>query len=126
MAQSKKRLQTPEDWIALEWEVTQLFDGAPIDEDDLFAGRSAEVLRMLSAVFERSKHVVLYGEKGVGKTSLSNIFWRRHYKTLRSLVVARIQAGPHDTYSSLWIRSLDELRASAIAALGPFQAPALR
>src|SRR5688572_20211303 len=66
-----------DDWVALEWEVRQLFDGAPIDEEDLFAGRQTEVHRMLESVLERSKHVVLYGEKGVGKTSLSNVFWKR-------------------------------------------------
>lgn len=104
------------DWIALEWEVRQLFDGAPIDEEDLFAGRQHEVRRMIESVVDRSKHVVLYGEKGVGKTSLSNIFWRRFNKSLQSFIVARVQAGPHDTFSSLWIRALDELRAVAISA----------
>ncbi|MFN0218913.1 MAG: AAA family ATPase [Hyphomicrobium sp.] len=110
-----KKPEAPEDWVSLEWDVAQLFDGAPIDEQDLFAGRLTEVRRMLAAVMERSKHVVLYGEKGVGKTSLSNIFWKRFNKTLQSFVVARIQAGPQDNYSSLWVRALDELRAVAVA-----------
>jgi len=102
--------------MALEWEITHLFDGAPIDEEDLFAGRSTEVRRMLQAVLERSKNVILYGERGVGKTSLSNVFWKRFNKSIRSFVVARVQAGPHDNYSSLWIRALDELRSSAITS----------
>lgn len=105
-----------EDWLALEFEIRQLFDGAPIDEEDLFAGRNREVLRMLETVMERSKHVVLLGERGVGKTSLSNIFWKRFHKTLKSFIVARVQAGPHDTFSSLWLRALDELRAAGIGA----------
>ena len=114
MAEPRKHPRTQDDWAALEWEVSQLFDGAPIDEEDLFAGRSTEVRRMLETVLERSKNVILYGEKGVGKTSLSNVFWKRFNKSLRSFIVARVQAGPHDDYSSLWIRALDELRASAI------------
>lgn len=110
-----KKPTSEDDWITLEFEISTLFDGAPIDEEDLFAGRSAEVRKILDAVFTRSKHVVLFGERGVGKTSLSNVFWKRFNKTLKSFVVARVQAGPHDTFSSLWIRALEELRANAVS-----------
>jgi Cdc6-like AAA superfamily ATPase len=105
--------RSEDDWIHLEFEIAGLFDGAPVDEEQLFAGRVDEVMRMLRTVMERAKHVVLFGERGVGKTSLSNIFWKRYHKTLISLVVARVQAGPQDTFSSLWIRALEELQAAA-------------
>ena len=114
-----KKPTSADDWMLLEFEITHLFDGAPIDEEDLFAGRSVEVSKILKAVFARSKHVVLYGERGVGKTSLSNIFWKRFNQSLRSLVVARIQAGPNDSFSSLWIRALEELHASGVASGKP-------
>jgi hypothetical protein len=55
----------------------------------------------------------------VGKTSLSNIFWKRFYRTIKSFIVARVQAGPHDTFSSLWIRALEELQASGAATGKP-------
>lgn len=100
-----------DNWIALEFEVSSLFDGAPVREEELFAGRATEVLRMLRAVMDRSKHVILFGERGVGKTSLSNVFWKRYNKTLQSFVVARVQAGPQDSFSSLWSRALDEVNA---------------
>lgn len=112
-----KRPTSYDDWMALSFEISSLFDGAPIDEEDMFAGRSTEVQRILEAVFARSKHVVLFGERGVGKTSLSNIFWKRFNKMTRRFVVARVQAGPHDSFSSLWLRALEEMRASG-AALG--------
>ena len=105
-----------DEWLNLEFEISALFDGAPIDEEDLFAGRSTEVRRILETVLSRSKHVVLFGERGVGKTSLSNIFWKRFNKTLRSFVVARIQAGPQDDFSSLWTRALEELNAAGVFA----------
>ena len=116
MAPAKSAIQKPkteDDWFQLGFDIQQLFDGAPIDEEDLFAGRAGEVRRIIEAVFSKSKHVVLFGEKGVGKTSLSNVFWKRFSKTLQSFVVARVQAGPHDTFSSLWLRALEELQASA-------------
>lgn len=107
-----KKPKTADDWTQLAFDISTLFDGAPIDEEDLFAGRSSEVRRILDAVFSKSKHVVLFGEKGVGKTSLSNVFWKRFNSTLRSFIVARVQAGPHDTFSSLWLRALEELQAA--------------
>jgi Cdc6-like AAA superfamily ATPase len=109
--QPMKKPRSSDDWMMLALEISNLFDGAPIDEEDLFAGRSHEVRRILESVFARSKHVVLFGERGVGKTSLSNIFWKRFNKTVKSFIVARVQAGPHDTFSSLWVRALEELQA---------------
>ncbi|GGF43221.1 DNA-binding protein [Aliidongia dinghuensis] len=111
-----KRPTTADEWFSLRFEILSLFDGAPIDEEDLFAGRSKEVDKILTTVLEKSKHVVLFGERGVGKTSLSNIFWKRFSKTLKSFIVARVQAGPHDTFSSLWIRALEELKATGEAS----------
>ncbi|MBU6463892.1 MAG: AAA family ATPase [Bradyrhizobium sp.] len=119
MAATKPPAQKPktaDDWFQLAFDIQQLFDGAPIDEEDLFAGRSSEVHRIIETVFSKSKHVVLFGEKGVGKTSLSNIFWKRFNKTLKSFIVARVQAGPHDTFSSLWLRALEELQAAGDAS----------
>jgi Cdc6-like AAA superfamily ATPase len=113
-AESKKP-RSADDWIQLAYEISSLFDGAPVDEEDLFAGRATEVRRIIEAVFSKSKHVVLFGEKGVGKTSLSNVFWKRFSKTLRSFIIARVQAGPHDTFSSLWGRALEELHAAGVA-----------
>ena len=110
-----KRPSTTDDWMMLSFEIAALFDGAPIDEEDLFAGRATEVQRTLEAVFARSKHVVLFGERGVGKTSLSNIFWKRFNKMTRSFVVARVQAGPHDNFTTLWLRAIEELRAAGTA-----------
>lgn len=108
--------RTDEEWFQLEYDISTLFDGAPIDEEDLFAGRTAEVTRMLRAVMEKSKHIVLYGERGVGKTSLSNIFWKRFHRTVQSFVVGRVQAGPDDTFLSLWQRALEELKSAGIAS----------
>lgn len=104
---------TDDDWAALSFEISQLFDGAPIDEADLFAGRLSEIRRILEATLSKSAHVVLFGERGVGKTSLSNIFWKRYGNTLQSFIVGRVQANPTDTFHSLWFRGLDELKAAA-------------
>jgi Cdc6-like AAA superfamily ATPase len=106
--------RSQEDWFQLAFEISALFDGAPVDEEDLFAGRLKEVRKIVEAVIARSKHVVLFGEKGVGKTSLTNVFWKRYSQMLRSFIIARVQAGPHDTFSSLWGRAMEELHAVGV------------
>src|SRR5665647_1409671 len=86
--------KTEQDWIVLEFEVANLFTAGPLDEERLFAGRSTEVRRLLETVLDRSKHAILFGERGVGKPSLANVFWKRYGTTLQSIVAARVQADP--------------------------------
>lgn len=119
----KPEPMTPDDWVVLEFEIQRLFDGAPVDEEQMFAGRLSEVTKMLRTVMERARHVVLFGERGVGKTSLSNIFWKRYGKTLQSFIVARVQCGPHDDFSSIWVRALEELKATGITKGRPEYVP---
>nr|WP_295834771.1 AAA family ATPase [uncultured Azospirillum sp.] len=104
---------TADDWFALSFELTSLFSGAPIAEEELFAGRASEVRRILEAVLDRSRHVLLYGERGVGKTSISNVFWRRYNKTLQTVIAARVQADPSDDFTSLWLKALEEIQTTA-------------
>jgi GTPase SAR1 family protein len=103
-----------EDWLALELDIRDLFTPAgPIDEEQLFAGRQPQIRQLLEATIERSRHAVLFGERGVGKTSLANVFWRRFSKRLQTIVAARIQADPSDDFSTLWAKAFRELKAVA-------------
>lgn len=108
-----------EDWWLLSFEIDQLFNGAPVAEEELFAGRAVEVRRILEAVLEKSKHVILFGERGVGKTSIANVFWRRYNAQLQTVVAARVQADPTDTFASLWNKAFDEL-ASVARSMGRY------
>lgn len=114
------RPKTEDDWIHLEWDLTSLFSGAPVNEEDLFAGRNTEVRRILEALFDRSRHVVLYGERGVGKTSIANVFWQRFNRDLQTVIAARVQADPSDTFSSLWNKAIEEL-VSVARQIGKYE-----
>lgn len=103
--------KTDRDWLVLEWEIGSFFSGAPVAEEEMFAGRTPEVSKMLEAVLDRAKHVVLFGERGAGKTSIANVFWKRYNKTLQTVIAGRVQADPSDNFSSLWIKALEELKA---------------
>ncbi len=95
--------RTADDWQALSFEATQLFSpSAPIDESELFAGRSAQLSRLIEVVLERGKHAVLYGERGVGKTSLARVFHMLFPTLVRKVVLLREQVDPSDNFASVW------------------------
>lgn len=43
----------------------------PIDSRSLFAGRKKQVANLINAIFQKGSHAVLFGERGVGKSSLA-------------------------------------------------------
>jgi Cdc6-like AAA superfamily ATPase len=45
----------------------------PIDEFDLLVGRSREVQKMVATLNTPGQHVLVYGQRGVGKSSLANV-----------------------------------------------------
>jgi hypothetical protein len=46
----------------------------PVSTRAAFSGRYDEIIKVTGAVAQPGRHVILYGERGVGKTSLANIF----------------------------------------------------
>lgn len=77
--------------------------GSPINEGDLFAGRIPQIQKVTDVLSQRGYHAVLYGERGVGKTSLANrisAFFQDAGKG--QFVVPRVNCDAADTYSTLW------------------------
>ena len=110
---------TDEDWEAKAFEAGQLFSpAAPIDEKDLFAGRGIQIEKMLEAVTEKGKHAVLFGERGVGKTSLARVFSGMFPRTIRRILAVREQVDPSDDFSSIWRKVFKDLHVRAASA-GP-------
>ena len=69
-------------WAELEFNANQVFTpGAPISEAELFSGRIDQVNKIIDTISQRGYHAVLYGERGVGKTSLSNVLLSFLHKT---------------------------------------------
>jgi Cdc6-like AAA superfamily ATPase len=94
---------TQPDWEALSYEASVLFSpSAPVDEKDLFAGRRSEIKKLIETVTERGKHAILYGERGVGKTSLANVIRYLFPSIVKDIHVIKEQVDPLDTFSSLW------------------------
>ena len=75
----------------------------PIDDVDLFADRPDESMACIDAYFQKGRHIALYGERGVGKTSLANIIpaivKRANVPNLRA---ERVDCNTQDTFNSIW------------------------
>jgi Cdc6-like AAA superfamily ATPase len=103
-------------WDVKDWEVQDLFSpAAPIASASLIAGRRPQIDRLMEAVFERGRHAVLYGERGVGKTSVASTFHMRFASgSMKSIMSIRKAAFPTDTFSSLWRRVFAEMENDGI------------
>jgi energy-coupling factor transporter ATP-binding protein EcfA2 len=96
-------------------EVAQVFTpGAPIDQLALFAGRFEQVKDVLSAVAQRGQHVILFGERGVGKTSLANVLQDiSEDREQNGLQFFKINCNTTDNFYSLWRKVYRELGGMA-------------
>lgn len=76
---------------------------APVDDLELFAGREKQRQEVIGAVSQTGYHVALYGERGVGKTSLARvlaaIFDAPGGLRFQS---AMVNCNTDDTFDSLW------------------------
>ena len=91
------------DWRAKDAEAIVLFSpGAPIDEDDLFAGRQPQIDQIIEAVLQRGQHAIIYGERGVGKTSLARTFSLRLVRPTKTISSVMVNCDPSDDFESLW------------------------
>jgi Cdc6-like AAA superfamily ATPase len=84
---------------------------APISRRELFRGRIDQVLQVTSAVIEPGRHVVLYGERGVGKTSLANLLTEfLHVPTNGGPPqTVRFNCNTQDGFRSIWHKAFREL-----------------
>ncbi|MDP1700428.1 MAG: AAA family ATPase [Aestuariivirga sp.] len=79
----------------------------PINARKLFSGRIPQINKVLDAVSQKGSHAMLYGERGVGKTSLSNVL--SDYLTgVAAFVLPRVNCDASDTYSSVWKKILQD------------------
>ena len=103
-----------EERIKLQRAIHEAFSpSAPINSKDLFAGRTRQIDRALGAVFQRGQHAIIFGERGVGKTSLSNLLYdllvlSGSFKTQR----ARINCSESMPFSSIWTSIFSQLRTT--------------
>ena len=97
----------------------------PVDAFDCLIGRRGILMAVFRAVTNRGAHLVLFGERGVGKTSIANVLWEIHSggiekgkEDLEDWEIdigevdfcIKVNADSSDDYSSLWIKILGEVK----------------
>ena len=83
---------------------------APINSQKLFAGRIDQVSQVVSAVSQQGQHVILYGERGVGKTSLATVISQiMQGFSDESVETATINCDVREDFVSLWEKIIREL-----------------
>lgn len=76
---------------------------APVDDLDLFAGRDKQRGQFISAVTQAGYHVGLYGERGVGKTSLARVMTAVFNSPgVRQYQAAMVSCATEENFSTLW------------------------
>lgn len=80
---------------------------APIDDQDLFAGRNHELFSVVEAMQSAGQHAVIYGERGVGKTSLARI--SGSIGNTQGQVTLRVNCEASDDFGALRVKVADEL-----------------
>lgn len=102
-----------EDWEALRFEAGQIFTpSTPIAEAELFSGRTKEIRQLVEAIAERGRHAIVYGERGVGKTSLSQVVPFMLPRKVQRVQPIRKAADPSDNFASIWRKIFREIEIS--------------
>jgi energy-coupling factor transporter ATP-binding protein EcfA2 len=86
---------------ALIQRANQLFTpGSPVQQKDLFSGRSQQLIRLIETLPAPGRHPVVFGRRGVGKTSLANVL----AQVLPDMVCVKVSCDGSDTFATIWNR----------------------
>jgi Cdc6-like AAA superfamily ATPase len=80
---------------------------SPLTNKELFAGRIPQIARLLEVVDATGRHAIIYGERGVGKTSLARV--AELYHSLHKLALYYTCSSVED-FSSIWRGVLGDAR----------------
>lgn len=78
---------------------------APIETRDLFFGRIDQFQRLKEAIYEKGMHAVIFGDRGVGKTSLANIA----SQVYKGVIVSKVTCNRTEDFKSIWQKALNKI-----------------
>lgn len=83
--------------------------GSPVKEIDLFSGRSGQISRVVDAISQRGYHAIVFGERGVGKTSLANVLSSSIRAEGATVLLPRVNCTATDNFSTIWRKVFHEI-----------------
>lgn len=87
---------------------------APIDQRDLFAGRVSQLMTVMNALNQKGQHAILFGERGVGKTSLARVLSGGLNVDGKPLLVASVNCDSSMGFTGIWRNALRQIRLTHI------------
>lgn len=101
------------DWESLSLRLTRVFQpSAPINKEKLFHGRRSQVRAIIDAINQPGRHAILFGGRGVGKTSLGKILPEKLRGVEQVPIISPyITCDSTDDFSSIWRKAFIELGA---------------
>jgi len=91
----------------------------PIDERALFAGRRRQLQKVIDVIQSKGQHAIIFGERGVGKTSLSNVLSSFLGSSGGIVLSPRVNCDGQDTFDSIWKKVFDQItRTKSVQAAG--------
>ncbi|WP_435083400.1 AAA family ATPase [Gordonia hongkongensis] len=90
---------------------------APTEDREMFKGRTRELAGVISSVQQLGQHVIVYGERGVGKTSLAYMARDVFREASAELgLCVRLACGNDDDFASIWKKLTARLQEAADVA----------
>src|SRR3954462_5488096 len=80
---------------------------APIDRRSLFSGRAEQIAGLFSIAPQPGQPALIFGERGVGKTSLAAV--TASMLASANMLCARATCDVSDDFGSVWRKALGEL-----------------
>lgn len=83
----------------------------PIDLPEFLAGRTSLLYRMLDAANTPGQHVILYGDRGIGKTSIAHVMalLTQEPDLSNGQRAVLVSCDANDTYGSIWRKVFQEV-----------------
>jgi Cdc6-like AAA superfamily ATPase len=110
-----------EEKLVRQYQIQTVFKpSSPIDRANFFAGRRKQLQRLISTIATPGQHAIIFGERGVGKTSLVSVVQDALTHQLRDKGIGfvRLNCDSESDFSSLWNRILHELKINYSVSTG--------
>jgi Cdc6-like AAA superfamily ATPase len=122
-------MPTQQEMMGLKVRVSSVFRaGTPIDRQPLFAGRLDQLNDVLNAALQPGRTVILFGERGVGKTSIARVVLEiiSTSKAYGRFNCGTINCEETDNFDSLWRKIFRELTLITESTVLGFKGQALQ
>jgi Cdc6-like AAA superfamily ATPase len=98
----KQELSTDDKFRLRAVVLTTFTPGRPVNNLDLLAGREQEISKVLDAVLSPGQHAAIYGERGVGKSSLANLVYDMVFATGKRFFPVRMNCSVAISFHEIW------------------------